>query len=133
MPHDGASTPVWAPTEAPTPTQASVEPAEQTFTTPGGSLSFTHPVAWTVTPVADQPNTYVITDATGGERATLRDKVESLPFMSASIGTDTTEKAAVMASLTLHPDKVQAVGCLGAKYKYLKLNGIRPQNISART
>ena len=34
------------------------------------------------------------------------------------------ETAKVMASLTLHPDKVQVVGCLGAKYKYFKLNGI---------
>lgn len=34
------------------------------------------------------------------------------------------ETAKVMASLTLHPDKVQVVGCLGAKYKYLKLTGI---------
>lgn len=201
-----------------TPTPAPVVPAEQIFTTPDGSLSFTYPASWTVTPVADQPNNYLVADGNGAKRATLRDRVEGLPFLSVPTGIDTgyktvapgikgpsgqgvsllvqgtfgqavgsqgaiyslatdgsdepigrsaievptggyyvmftgytalnmptvppskeelvvsattfadsalfAETAKVMASLKLHPEKVQVVGCLGAKYKYLKLTGI---------
>ncbi len=201
------------PTPSPAPTPAPIVPAEQIFTTPDGSLSFTYPATWRVTPVPDQPNSYVVADASGGERARLSDRVEALPFIGIPYGTDTGfrvagrgitgtsvvvqgafgqavgsqaaayalatdgstepigraaievpgggyyvmfngmtplktptvppseaelqasattfanspefgETAKVMASLTLHPDKVQVAGCLGARYKYLKLNGI---------
>ena len=203
-----------SPTLSPTP----VVPAEHTFRTPDGSLSFTYPANWSVAAVTDQPNSYAVTDDTGNERVTLRDRVETLPVLSVTAGIDTGFRAAapgvsgptgqgvtvmvqgtfgqavgsqaavfalandgtnepigraavevpaggyyvmfggmipletptnppsdaellasatafadspsfaetskVMASLTLHPDKVQVVGCLGAKYKYLKLDGI---------
>lgn len=202
-----------APAPVSTPAPAPVVAAEQTFTTPDGSLSFTYPATWSVATVPDQPNSYALADASGGERATLRDRVETLPSIGVPYGTDTGFRAAVpgikgtsvvvqgtfgqavgsqaaayalatdgstepigraaievpaggysvmfhgmtplktptvppseaellasatafanspefgetakvLASLTLHPDKVQTVGCLGARYKYLKLNGI---------
>lgn len=199
---------------APAPTA----PADKTFTTPDGSLSFTHPAAWSVTPVQGQENSYAVVDGTGVPRATLLDKLEELANASVATGLDTgfkmkvpgirgpagegtsiivqglhgqavggqsagyavatdgspepmgrsgveiaaggyyvifmgmvpldtatvpptdaellasatafansptfAETAKVMASLTLDPGKVSAVGCLGAKYKYRMLTGI---------
>lgn len=44
---------------------------------------------------------------------------------------DFAETAKVISSLTLHADKVQAVGCFGARYKYRELNGINCDDAKA--
>ena len=215
-----AATPSRAPTPAPErTTQATpTAPAEKTFTTPDGSLSFNYPQTWSVEAMAGQENSYAVMDGSGGTRATLSDKVAGLGYVSVTSGFDVgfkmpvpgikgaagqgvsvvvhgvygqavgaqaaayalatdgspepigrsgvevpaggyyvlftgmvpldtptippsqaelmasatafansstfAETAKVMASLTINPAKVTAVGCLGVKYKYRELNGI---------
>lgn len=58
------------------------------FTTPDGSLSFTYPQTWKVTAVAGQSGSYAVTDSAGATRATLRDKLKSLPNVSVPTGLD---------------------------------------------
>lgn len=207
-----------SPSQMPAATPTLDAPADSTFTTPDGSLSFAYPAGWSVNPVDGQENAYAVVDAAGSERATLRDRLEGLAMASVITGVDIgfrtpvpgikgpagqgasvvvqgtwgqavggqaavfalstdgsadpigraaievpaggyyvifagltpletptvppseeelvssvkafakspdfAETARVISSLTLHADKVQAVGCFGARYKYRELNGI---------
>lgn len=90
-----------ATTPRPTPTPARTTPVApttavvKTFTTPDGSLSFTHPPAWSVTAADGQEHAYAVVDAAGKTRATLRDKVEGLHIVGIMNGLDTGFNAAV--------------------------------------
>ncbi len=100
-------------------------PAEKTFTTPDGLLSFNYPPAWSVEAVAGQENSYAVMDGSGGTRATLRDKVAGLPNASVTSGFDAGFKMPVPGikgpagqgvSVVVHGVYGQAVGAQAAAY-----------------
>lgn len=126
-----------SPTSVPTPTPT---PALATFTTPDGSLSFTYPPAWKVTAVAGQSGSHAVTDAAGATRATLRDKLKSLPNVSVPTGLDSGFRAPVPGvtgpdgrevELVVHGVFGQAPGGQGAMYAVSSINDPEPIGRSA--
>lgn len=128
-----AASPSSVPTSTPTPALA-------TFTTPDGSLSFTYPPAWKVTAVAGQSGSYAVTDEAGATRATLRDKLKSLPNVSVPTGLDSGFRARVPGvtgpdgrdvELVVHGVFGQAAGGQGAMYAVSSINDPEPIGRSA--
>lgn len=126
-----------SPSSVPTPTPT---PALATFTTPDGSLSFTYPQTWKVTAVAGQSGSYAVTDSAGATRATLRDKLKSLPNVSVPTGLDSGFRGPVPGvtgpggrdvELVVHGVFGQAAGGQGAMYAISSINDTEPIGRSA--
>ncbi|MGO4455526.1 hypothetical protein [Arthrobacter sp. RAF14] len=85
-PEDAAPT---ATSPAPAEKTTPPPPASKVFSTPDGSMTFKYPSTWSVQPVQGQPNNFSVLDAHDKVRATFRDKLPILPYMSIPTDVDT--------------------------------------------